>query len=409
MSDVPCITYMALYILSLHVIQSNSRASTGWRLDPEEGKIVQTTIYPNAFGPQSTEDLIFDIISSTVHVGNTWTKTASGSLCKECHLTNTSEIGSNSGPNRSNSSTNSTSHSSSPSGNNKRRCNGTVTGGSKPKLTAPDGTIVKVKEGKSKSGDSEQLDCGKPVNFTYYDNLLGISNRQSHPHVPELQMELIFKKKMIKDQDVENLERKLRKAKRDKPKSVKLYNQIGNFWRIKGDTQKSIECFRRALAVSPDNAEVLLNLARVMLNLQYWDDALKLTVWSLDKTDKNAWQQHFTLGEIFKAIGQYRNASAHLRHAVELKPDFEPAIELLRSIEEATNVHYYTLFIIFSLALAVLLVILVGCSSDSSDVDDSDAKAQRHFNKPLSMRSLKLGIQSRSFRSKGSSKNTSHN
>lgn len=46
--------------------------------------------------------------------------------------------------------------------------------------------------------------------------------------------------------------------------------------------------------------KVLLNLARVMLNLQYWDDALKLTVWSLDKTDKNAWQQHFTLGEIFK-------------------------------------------------------------------------------------------------------------
>jgi hypothetical protein len=30
--------------------------------------------------------------------------------------------------------------------------------------------------------------------------------------------------------------------------------------RVKGDTQRSIECFRRALAVSPNNAEVLLNL-----------------------------------------------------------------------------------------------------------------------------------------------------
>ena len=93
MSDVPCITYMALYILSLHVIQSNSRGSTGWRLDPEGGKIVQTTIFPNAFGPQSTEDLIFDIITSTVHVGNAWTKTASGSMCTECHVTNTSSAG----------------------------------------------------------------------------------------------------------------------------------------------------------------------------------------------------------------------------------------------------------------------------------------------------------------------------
>jgi len=48
-----------------------------------------------------------------------------------------------------------------------------------------------------------------------------------------------------------------------KPKSVQLYNQIGNFWRIKGDAQKSIECFRRALAVSPHNAEVSYSLLLV--------------------------------------------------------------------------------------------------------------------------------------------------
>ena len=33
--------------------------------------------------------------------------------------------------------------------------------------------------------------------------------------------------------------------------------------------QASIECFRRALSVSPNNAEILLNLARVLFNLQY--------------------------------------------------------------------------------------------------------------------------------------------
>merc|ERR1719412_2834731 len=31
----------------------------------------------------------------------------------------------------------------------------------------------------------EELDCGKPVNFTYYDHLVGIQNRASHPHIPE--------------------------------------------------------------------------------------------------------------------------------------------------------------------------------------------------------------------------------
>lgn len=60
----------------------------------------------------------------------------------------------------------------------------------------------------------------------------------------------------VSDFDVNALERRLKKAKREKPKSVQLYNQIGNYWRIKGDTRQSIECFRRALAVSPHNAEV---------------------------------------------------------------------------------------------------------------------------------------------------------
>lgn len=81
----------------------------------------------------------------------------------------------------------------------------------------------------------------------------------NHPNVPEPQVALIFKKRNA-ELDIEGLERRLKKAKREKPKSVQLYNQIGNFFRIKGDTTKSIECFRRALAVSPHNAEVGLSL-----------------------------------------------------------------------------------------------------------------------------------------------------
>lgn len=65
--------------------------------------------------------------------------------------------------------------------------------------------------------DDEVLDCGKAVNFTYYDNLVGVNNRQNHPHVPEPQVALIFKKKSAKnaDLDVDALERKLKKAKRE--------------------------------------------------------------------------------------------------------------------------------------------------------------------------------------------------
>ena len=145
--------------------------------------------------------------------------------------------------------------------------------------------------------DDEVLDCGKPVNFTYYDHLVGIQNRASHLHIPEPEVANLFKKKSKKssDVDIDSIERRLKKSKREKPKSVEIYNQIANFWRIKGDTQASIECFRRALAVSPNNAEILLNLARVLFNLQYLDDAIFLTRRSLEvqPPDQNAWQQHF--------------------------------------------------------------------------------------------------------------------
>lgn len=166
-----------------------------------------------------------------------------------------------------------------------------------------------------------------------------------------------------------------------KPKSVQLYNQIGNFWRIKGNAQRSIECFRRALAVSPHNAEVLLNLARVLLVLEYLDDASYLARRSLElqPPDRNAWEQYLTLGQIFKVrpllsffhgsnfylflkkkkyvllnqqtYGHFQEAAVHLRHALELKPDLVDAAKALKEVESLpiASIHLYTIIIIFCL------------------------------------------------------------
>ena len=153
-----------------------------------------------------------------------------------------------------------------------------------------------------KMSQKVSLDCGKPANFTYYDHLIGIANRHNHPTKPEPQVAVIFNQRRSPEMDLETLEKKLRKAKVEvrfgvrffllmnssgyqktfdsnrtvpnpslkcerldfqKPRSVQLYNQLGNYWRIKGNTQRSIECFRKALAISPNNAEVLLDMAQV--------------------------------------------------------------------------------------------------------------------------------------------------
>lgn len=127
----------------------------------------------------------------------------------------------------------------------------------------------------------DALSCGKPVNFTYYDDLIGIANRFTHPINPEPEVAFLFMKKKeqkyLQQFDVATLERRLRKARKENPRSVQLYNQIGNFWRIKGDTRQAIECFRKALAITPTNSDVLLNLARVLFHMQYLDDAIHLT------------------------------------------------------------------------------------------------------------------------------------
>ncbi|KAL4703458.1 hypothetical protein ACJJTC_010778 [Scirpophaga incertulas] len=355
MWESPYITCLVLYIFTFQIIVTNSRTSNIWKLNPDDDMIVDGTTLAEDESEKSNlseEDSIFNIITSTVYYGNTWTKHGFDMFCTDCQIYEQQRA---ENENSEDSAT-----------------------------TEPNADV-----------DDEYLDCGKAVNFTYYDNLVGVAHRHRHPNAPEPQIALIFTKKKsakngITELDINALEKRLKKAKREKPKSVQLYNQIGNFWRIKGDTRQSIECFRRALAVSPYNAEVLLNLARVLFTLQYLDDAIYLTKRSLEVQPpaRNSWQQHFTLGEIFKAYGHYQEATVHLRHTLDLRPDFEPAATALRDIENIpiASVHMYTLVIIVCLVMGVLLVIL---SSVDNGNEADEHKTQRHFNRAMAMRSLR--------------------
>ncbi|XP_026742426.1 uncharacterized protein LOC113504383 [Trichoplusia ni] len=353
MWDSPYLTCLVLYIFSFQIIVTNSRTSNVWKLNAEEDQIVDGSTLSQDESDKSRmaeEDPVFNIITSTVYYGNAWTKHGFDMFCTDCQIYEQQRAG--------------------------------VENSDETTPAEVNGDV-----------DDEYLDCGKAVNFTYYDNLVGVARRHRHPNVPEPQVSLIFPKKKsngLSPSEINGFEKRLKKAKREKPKSVQLYNQIGNFWRIKGDTRQSIECFRRALAVSPYNAEVLLNLARVLFTLQYLDDAIYLTRRSLEvqPPDRSAWQQYFTLGEIFKAYGHYQEAAMHLRHALDLKPDYEPAMAALKDIENTpeASVHVYTLLIIVCLVMGVLLVIL---SSVDSGGDVEEHKTQRHFNRAMAMRSLR--------------------
>ena len=243
-----------LLALSNFYSQTESETSYTWKLDAGIGKIMPDHVVFKA--EDKTQELMLDILMSTVtNPDGMWKKTASVSYCSNC---------------------------ANVAGNNPKSLLAAAGRNNRGLKDDHDHDVLDTPD----SAKDEELDCGKPVNFTYYDHLVGIQNRASHPHIPEPDVASSFRSLVGKSakatSDIDLIERKLKKFKRDKPKSVDLYNQIGNFWRIKGDTHKSIECFRRALAVSPNNADILLNLARVLFNLQYLDDAIFLTRRSLE-------------------------------------------------------------------------------------------------------------------------------
>ena len=151
--------------------------------------------------------------------------------------------------------------------------------------------------------------------------------------------------------------------------SLTILNQIGNFWRIKGNTQNAIECFRKALSISPDHPDLLLNLARVLFNLKFYDDAVFLAKRSLHmkSSDHHAWLQYFTLGEVYKALEKYKEAAFYFKRSLELNPGLTVAEMHLRDMGMDRNysVNAYTLLIIFGLVCIVLAVIyyLIGAMS----------------------------------------------
>ena len=344
----------------------DSETSYSWRLDIEMGKVMPSAPLPST--PEGSnknnnngesQEAVLDILMSTVtDRDGMWKKTSKERFCSHCNHPGGSGIVRN---NRG--------------------------------LPLNDWNDPGDRDDEDdEEWRSESLECGRSANFTYYDHLVGIQNRQTHPHWPEPEVASTFRQYFKKsssgkqprgDLAIEDIERKLKKSKREKPKSIELYNQMGNFWRVKGDTQKSIECFRRALAVAPNNAEILLNLARVLFKLQYLDDAIFLTRRSLEvqPPDQNAWLQHFQLGEILKAYCHYQEAALHLRHVLELKPNYAPAIAALQDMESLpdSTVHVYTVIIIVLLVLGVLFWIATTLDVGGGTTDDSgDVKGKFH-------------------------------
>lgn len=374
--------YVFVYVFCLQIITTNTRTSTLWKLNSEQGKIVSVptggggaagrddsgygeddlsaradSLHPEEL--EEDEESTFTIITSTAanYRHNTWNR---GEGTTEELLRRLAE--------EPNEAYLAAAKSSIKSGNGSSSSGSSGTNSGHPVSSPQSSSPVS----QPANPPEDLLTCGKPVNFTHYDDLVGVAQRYEHNLAPEPEVAYLFLKRKTGGQSLEHfnidaLERRLRRAKKEQPHTIQLWNQIGNFWRIKGDAGHAIECFRRALSISPTNADTLLNLARVLFNLQYLDDAISLTKRSLEvhPPDRSAWRQYFTLGEIFKAYGQLSDSILHLKQALALHPHYEPIRRLIAETEKiefasnTTRMQFYTGLIIVVLSLVVLLMVTV--------------------------------------------------
>lgn len=381
------IHYVFVYVFCLQIMTTtNTRTATLWKLNAEQGKIVSVPTGgggvagsgrdDSGFGldelaerlgeaAEEDEESTFTIITATAanYRHNTWNRgegTTEELLRRLAEGENPSILGS----------TSFNSSATNPAGTGALNANSASP--SQQPVPEPSSKVVDLSSSSSSSASGlDLLTCGKPVNFTHYDDLVGVAQRYEHNPAPEPEVAYLFLKRKtgqsLEHFNIDALERRLRRAKKEQPHTIHLWNQIGNFWRIKGNAGHAIECFRRALSVAPTNADTLLNLARVLFNLQYLDDAISLTKRSLEvhPPDRSAWRQYFTLGEIFKAYGQLSDAILHLKQALALHPHYEPIRRLIAEAEKiefasnTTRMQFYTGLIIAVLSLFVMLMVTV--------------------------------------------------
>ena len=73
--DLPCMSYMAVYIISVHIVNSNSRSSVGanhWRLNIEDGKIQHETESPAGNSESLGNDRMFSILTNKKIENGQW-------------------------------------------------------------------------------------------------------------------------------------------------------------------------------------------------------------------------------------------------------------------------------------------------------------------------------------------------
>lgn len=169
--------------------------------------------------------------------------------------------------------------------------------------------------------------------FTAFDYLEGIRQREKHPWFQEVEIVSLFTAQGGVAAVRAQLEASVVAVHHASLEAWPMWSQLGNTWRATGDVNRAIQCFRKALSIKPTDPDVLLNLAVVMQNLGYLDDA-ELLIREAVSLHPNGVLHHFILGNILDQVGNLPEAMASYETALQLQPSFAPCERRLKALQD---------------------------------------------------------------------------
>ena len=151
--------------------------------------------------------------------------------------------------------------------------------------------------------------------------------------------------------------------------SAGLWSDMGNAYRVKGESIKALQCFLAALRLQPlpDN---YLNLGGVLMTLEEYDEAVRSFTIGLT-FDPDHLLLRFSLGHVYFLLGREEEAARELRKALEIQPGYTAAQTYIDKLAERKVFWQSTWFWGTAMSIIALLAILQKGASLSAEASSA--------------------------------------
>jgi tetratricopeptide (TPR) repeat protein len=156
---------------------------------------------------------------------------------------------------------------------------------------------------------------------------------------------------------VENAFEVFLRATRENPKDPVMWSDLGNAYRVKGESDLAVECFERALRVQP-HPDFYLNFGGVRFVMGEPEEAIRLFTLGLQMNPRHPLLQ-YSIGNAYASQGRSEEAARSFEATLRIQPDFQAARQHLNKLKKEMRGRWLPSGGVAG-ACAVLLTICVG-------------------------------------------------